>query len=192
MNFGEPGRTRDSAEWRASGSYGETVGIVRVSRPGRAHDDASLLRGDDCLDGVIAHLRDIGWSLLVTYWNGGLDARKLDALPDTVDGILIDGGNIPAPLLQRLAARVPVVMIGRAPDVRGHDVVTEEAVAGQPRRMLGRRACARLIEHIAARGLPPAAELVPGDLAIGASRYMSLSTQPLSWRRVRTSETESQ
>ena len=41
---------------------------------------------------MIAHLRDIGWSLLVTYWDGGsLDARKLDALPDKVDGILIDG-----------------------------------------------------------------------------------------------------
>ena len=70
MNLGEPGRTRDSAEQGSSGRYGETIGIVRVRRPGRSHDDPSPLSGDDSLDGVIAHVRDIGWSLLVTYWDG--------------------------------------------------------------------------------------------------------------------------
>ena len=56
------------------------------------------LSGDDSLDGVIAHVRDIGWSLLVTYWDeGNPDARKLDALPDKVDGILIDEGGHPRP-----------------------------------------------------------------------------------------------
>lgn len=145
------------------------------------------------MDGVLAHLRGIGWSLLVTYWDGGsLDARKLDALPDKVDGILIDGEAIPAPLLRRLAARVPVVTIGGVPDGRGHDGVTADVPAGQQRRLLGKRACARLIERIAAQGLPIAAELVPGELAIEAGRYISASTQSLSWRRVRTSETESQ
>ena len=101
------------------------------------------------MDGVLAHLRGIGWSLLVTYWDGGsLDARKLDALPDEVDGILIDGQGLPAPLLRRLAARVPVVTIGGGPDGRGHDGMTADAPAGQ-RRLLGKRACARLIERIA-------------------------------------------
>jgi DNA-binding LacI/PurR family transcriptional regulator len=153
----------------------------------------SFLSGDDSLDGVLAHLRGIGWSLLVTYWDGdSLDATKLDALPDKVDGILIDGGGIPAALLQRLAARVPVVTIGGAKDGRGPDPVTADATAGQQHRLLGKRACARLIERIAEQGMPIAAELVPGELAVGASCYKSLSTQPLSWRRVRTSETESQ
>ena len=87
---------------------------------------------------------------------------------------------------------MPVVTIGGAPDGRGHDGVTADAPAGQQRRLLGKRACARLIERIAAQGMPIAAELVPGELAIGASCYISASTQPLSWRRVRTSETESQ
>ena len=192
MNLGEPGPTWDGAEQSLSGRYSETIGIVRVKRRGRPHDGASFPSGDDSLDGVLAHLRGIGWSLLVTYWDGGSpDARKLAALPDKVDGILIDAGGIPAALLQRLEARVPVVTIGGAPDGRGHDGVTAGAPAGQ-RRLLGQRACARLIESIAAQGRPIAAELVPGELAIGASCHISRSTQPLSWRSVRTSETESQ
>ena len=139
----------------------QTIGIVRSKRPGRSTDDASPLSGDDPLDGVIAHIRDTGWSLLVTYWDGGiLDVRKLDTLPDKVDGILIDGGGIPAPLLQRLAARVPVVMIGRAPLL----------TAGRPRRLLGRRACARLIECITAPGLPNSVELVPGERPAKSAR----------------------
>lgn len=140
----------------------QTIGIVRSRRPGRSPGDAGPLSGDDPLDGVIAHIRDTGWSLLVTYWDGGiLDARKLDALPDKVDGILIDGGGIPAPLLQRLAARVPVVMIGRAPLL---------TVVGRPRRLLGWRACARLIECITAPGLPASVELVPGGRPAKSAR----------------------
>jgi hypothetical protein len=163
-----------------SGGYGETIGIVRARRPGRPRDDAACRGADDSLDGVLAHLRGTGWSLLVTYWDeGSLDARKLDALPDAVDGILIDGGAIPAPLLRRLAARVPVVTIEGTPDDRGHDGVTAEAPAGQ-RRLLGKRACARLIERIAAQGMPVAAELAPGEPATGASSYINVSTQPLS------------
>jgi hypothetical protein len=156
MNLEEPGHPRDTAEQSSSGRYGKTIGIVRVRRQGRSHDDASPL-GDDPLDGVIAHVRDIGWSLLITYWDGANPgAWQVDTLPDKVAGILADEGSIPAPLLERLAARVPVVIIGGAPDGSGHD--------GQPRRSLGRRACARLIEAIAAPGLPASVELVPGEL----------------------------
>ncbi len=157
MNLEEPGHPRETAEQGLSGRYGKTIGIVRVKRQGRSHDDASPLGGDDPLDGVIGHVRDIGWSVLVTYWDGANpDAWQVDTLPDKVAGILADEGDIPAPLLERLAARVPVVIIGRAPDGSGHD--------GQPRRLLGRRACARLIARIATPDLPAPAELVPGEL----------------------------
>jgi hypothetical protein len=157
MNLEEPGHARDAAEQGLSGRCGKTIGIVRVKPRGRSHDDASPLGGDDPLDGVIAHVRDIGWSLLVTYWDGANpDAWPVDALPDKVAGILADEGGIPALLLERLAARVPVVIIGRAPDGSGHD--------DQSRRLLGRRACARLIERIAAPGRPASVELVPGEL----------------------------
>jgi DNA-binding LacI/PurR family transcriptional regulator len=140
-----------------SGRYGKTIGIVRVRPPGRSHDDASPLGGDDPLDGVIAHVRDIGWSVLVTYWDvANPDACQVDTLPDKVAGILVDEGDIPAPLLERLAARVPVVIIGRAPLL---------TTVGQPRRLLGKQACARLIEAIAAPGRPASAELVPGEQA---------------------------
>jgi DNA-binding LacI/PurR family transcriptional regulator len=156
MNLEELGHARDTTEQGLSGRHGKTIGIVRVKRPGRSHDDASPLGGDDPLDGVIAHVRDMGWSLLITYWDGANpDACQADTLPDRVAGILADEGCIPAPLLERLAARVPVVIIGRAPDGSGHD--------DQPRRLLGRRACARLIERIAAPGLPAPAELVPDE-----------------------------
>jgi LacI family transcriptional regulator len=277
----------------------ETVGIVRVKCPEPTNGSTSLPGGYEPLDGVIAQLRDIGWSLLVTYWDGVTppDARQMDEMPGKVDGILIDEGGFPAPLLDRLAARVPVVIIGGPAAERGHDVVTADtragaaavlahlitehgsrrlfhlgglagepgvsrsraaleqvlrnhpstslvgtmqgpldqesgeraagrvlatmggqlpdaivcasdqtaagllrafaragvrvpedvAVAGfgaercpqpvgpllttveQPRRLLGRRACARLIERIATPDLPPAVELLPGELVIGAS-----------------------
>lgn len=157
MNLEEPGHARDTVEQSLPGRYGKTIGIVRVKRQGRPHDDAGPLGGDDCLDGVIAHVRDIGWSLLITYWDeADRDAGQVDTLPDKVDGILADEGCVAAPLLERLAARVPVVVIGRAPDKGGHD--------DQPRRLLGRRACARLIERIAAPGRPASVELVPGEL----------------------------
>ena len=157
MNLEEHGCARDTAEQGLSGRYGKTIGIVRVKRPGRSHDDARPLGGDDPLDGVIAHVRDVGWSLLITYWDGSsLGAWQVDTLPDKVAGILADEGGIPAPLLGRLAARVPVVLIGQAPDGSGQD--------DRPRRSLGRRACARLIERIAAPGRPASAELVPGEL----------------------------
>jgi DNA-binding LacI/PurR family transcriptional regulator len=155
MNLEELGHARDAAEQGMPGRYGKTIGIVRVRRPGSSHDDASPLVGDDPLDGVIAHVRDIGWSLLVTYWDvASPDACQMDMLPDKVAGILVDEGDIPAPLLERLAARVPVVIIGRAP---------RPTSVGQPRRMLGRRACARLIERIAAPDRPAPAELLPGE-----------------------------
>ena len=148
MNLEEPGHARDTAERSMPGRYGKTIGIVRVKRPGRSDDDASTLSGDDPLDGVIAHVRDIGWSVLVTYWDvASPDACQMDMLPDQVAGILVDEGGIPAPLLERLAARVPVVIIGRAPDGSGHD--------DQPRRLLGRRACARLIGRNRGAGVAP-------------------------------------
>jgi hypothetical protein len=154
MNLKEPGRAGDTAEQSSSRRYGRTIGIVRAKRQGRNPDDASPLGGDDPLDGVIAHVRDIGWSLLVTYWDeAGPDACHVDALPDKVAGILADEDGIPAPLLKRLAARVPVVIIGRAPDGGDHD--------DNPRRLLGRRACARLIERIATPGGPASVDLVP-------------------------------
>lgn len=157
MNLEELGHAKDTAKQGMSGRYGKTIGIVLVKRPGRPHDDASALSGDDPLDGVIAHVRDIGWSLLVTYWDAANpDACQTDALPDKVAGILADEGGIPAPLLERLAARVPVVLIGQAPGRSSHD--------DRPRRLLGRRACTRLIERIAVPGGPAAVELVPGEL----------------------------
>jgi DNA-binding LacI/PurR family transcriptional regulator len=156
MNLEEPGHARDTAERSMPARYGKTIGIVRVKRPGRSDDDASPLGGDDPLDGVIAHVRDIGWSLLITYWDvASPDACQMDMLPDQVAGILVDEGGIPAPLLERLAPRVPVVIIGRAP---------LPTTVGQSRRLLGRRACARLIERIAAPDRPAPAELVPGEL----------------------------
>jgi DNA-binding LacI/PurR family transcriptional regulator len=156
MNLEELGHARDTAEQSMPGRYRKTIGIVLVKRLGTPPDDVSALSGDDPLDGVIAHVRDMGWSLLVTYWDeANPDACHMEALPDKVAGILADEGGIPAPLLDRLAARVPVVIIGRAPDGCDHD--------DKPRRSLGRRACARLIERIAVPVRSASAELVEGE-----------------------------
>ena len=162
MNLEEPGHARDTAEQGSSRRYGRTIGIVRAKRPERSPDDASPLGGDDPLDGVIAHVRDIGWSLLITYWDvANPDTCQVDTLPDKVDGILADEGGIPAPLLERLAARVPVVIIGQAP---------RPAALGQPRRLLGRRACARLIERIAVPGPPASVDRLPDEMPATSTR----------------------
>lgn len=167
MNLEEPGHARDTAEQNPSRGYGRTIGIVRAKRPGRSPDGASPPGGDDPLDGVLAHVRDIGWSLLITYWDvANPDTCQVDTLPDKVDGILADEGSIPARLLERLAARVPVILIGQAPDRTSHD--------DQPRRLLGRRACTRLIERIAAPGEPASVELV----AAGQIQQAPTSARP--------------
>jgi LacI family transcriptional regulator len=106
----------------------EVIGVIRATCPESHHDDVNLGYYDEPLGGVIAQIRAAGWSLLDTSWDGvnAPDVPWLDAISGEVDGILVGEGSLPSLLLERLAARVPVVIIAGPPDTRGYDVVTTD------------------------------------------------------------------
>lgn len=106
----------------------EVIGIIRSCRLGSQHGDVRLGYYDEPLGGVIAQIRAAGWSLLDTSWDGvnAPDVPWLDAISGKVDGILIGEGSLPSRLLERLAARIPVVIIAGPPDTREYDVVTTD------------------------------------------------------------------
>ena len=103
-----------------------TIGIICTTRPQSSREDVNLGYHDEPLGGVIAQTRAADWSLLVSFWDGvnAPDVPRLDAIAGKVDGILIGEGSFPARLLERLAARVPVVIIAGTPLTREYDVVT--------------------------------------------------------------------
>jgi LacI family transcriptional regulator len=136
----EPGYIPGSITQSLSPRQKEIIGIIRVKRPKSHHDDVNLGYDDDPLGGVIAQIRTSGLSLLVTFWDGvnAPDVSRLDVIAGKVDGILIGEGSLPSRLLERLAGRVPVVMIAGPPDTRECDVVTTD----------DRAAAAAIVTHL--------------------------------------------
>jgi LacI family transcriptional regulator len=92
----------------------------------------NLLFYDEVLRGVEARIRDQEWSLLITFVHGSSEAGfpRLQAFSGMVDGMLIGEGIVPSPYIERLAARVPVVIIAGALDERAADVVTADNRSG--------------------------------------------------------------
>jgi LacI family transcriptional regulator len=137
----ELGYVPDAAAQSLSLRRTDMIGLVRPE--GHAvHDDienSNLLFHDEVLRGVEAHLRDVqphtrgrDVSLLITL-AGATHAAvspRLQALSGKVDGILITQGFVQSPLLERLAARIPLVIIGGAPSQRSADVVTADNRSG--------------------------------------------------------------
>src|SRR5258706_11805866 len=80
-----------------------------------ALEEVGLVYWDQVLRGVEERIRDTGWSLLIDFLHGNDTGRAhlagLDALSGKADGILIGEGFGAAGHIQRLAARVPVVII---------------------------------------------------------------------------------
>jgi LacI family transcriptional regulator len=128
----ELGYVPDSAAQSLSRRRKEVIGIVCIERPANHHENMNLTYTDELLHGVEAHIRTLGWSLLITFWNEATDPGfpRLDAMSGKVDGILVGEGSFPARLLERLATRVPVAVIAGPPDEREVDVVTADNRAG--------------------------------------------------------------
>jgi LacI family transcriptional regulator len=130
----ELGYVPDGAGRSLSRRRKDVIGLVCAERPAQQYDIESmnLLFYDEVLRGVEARIRDQEWSLLITFLQGSNDPdfSRLVAFCGKVDGILIGEGIVPTRFVERLAARVPVVIIAGAPDERAADVVTADNRSG--------------------------------------------------------------
>jgi LacI family transcriptional regulator len=132
----ELGYVPDGAAQSLSRRRKDVIGIVCVEREVEQYDieNVGLLYYDEVLRGVEALIRNKNWSLLITFMQaedvGEPDFRRLDALSGKVDGILIGEGFVASRYVERLAARVPVVVIAGTPGERAADVVAADNFSG--------------------------------------------------------------
>jgi LacI family transcriptional regulator len=129
------GYVPDGAAQSLSRRRKHIIGLVCVERLAPQQYDIesmSLLFYDEILRGVEQRIRDLNWSLLITYLreSDGADLARLHTLSGKVDGLLVGEGIVPPDELARLAERMPVVAVSGDPAVRAADVVTADNRAG--------------------------------------------------------------
>jgi LacI family transcriptional regulator len=132
--IGGPSYVPDGTAQSLSRRRKEVIGFICIQCPGQRQDveNKSPTYHDEVLRGVERRISGLGWSLLVTFWNGeaGQDFSQIAAMPGRVDGILISIGSFPSWLLEWIARRVPVAVIAGDPDERDVDVVTADNLSG--------------------------------------------------------------
>jgi LacI family transcriptional regulator len=130
----ELGYVPDGAAQSLSRRRKDVIGLVCVERPQQQYDieNMNLLFYDEVLRGVEAWIRDHEWSLLITFLQGANDPSfpRIESFSGKADGILIGEGIVPSPFIERLAARVPVVIFAGTPDEKAADVVTADNLSG--------------------------------------------------------------
>ena len=132
----ELGYVPDGAGQSLSRRRKDVIGLVCVEREVDHIDieNVGLLYYDEVLRGVEACIRHRNWSLLITFMTGDRpDFSRLDTLSGKVDGILIGEGFMASSIIERLAARVPVVVIAGNPGPPGEraaDVVAADNFSG--------------------------------------------------------------
>ena len=129
----ELGYVPDGAAQSLSRRRKDVIGLVCVEREVDYIDieNVGLLYYDEVLRGVEACIRHRNWSLLITFMQGDRpDFSRMDALSGKVDGILIGEGFVASSIIERLAARVPVVVIAGTPGERAADVVAADNFSG--------------------------------------------------------------
>jgi LacI family transcriptional regulator len=142
----ELGYVPDGAAQSLARSRKDVIGLVCVEHTGLKPnqydiESMSLLFYDEVMRGVEARIRELSWSLLITFLredeNSGATlpedepvAPRLLALSGKVDGLLIGEGVVPQPVLARLAKRVPVVVVAGDTAQRGVDVVSADNLSG--------------------------------------------------------------
>ena len=129
----ELGYVPDGAAQSLSRRRKDVIGLVCVERELEHFDieNVGLLYYDEVLRGVEACIRHRNWSLLITFMQGDRpDFSRLDSLSGKVDGILIGEGFVASPIIERLAARVPVVVIAGTPGETAADVVAADNFSG--------------------------------------------------------------
>ncbi len=130
----ELGYVPDGAAQSLSRRRKDVIGMVCVEREAQQYDieNMNLLFYDEVLRGVEARIRDQEWSLLITFLQGANDPGfpRLESFSGKVDGILIGEGIVPERFIERMAARVPLVIFAGTPDERAADVVTADNFSG--------------------------------------------------------------
>jgi LacI family transcriptional regulator len=132
----ELGYVPDGAAQSLSRRRKDVIGLVCKEREIALYDleDEGLLYYDQVLRGVEARIRHHDWSLLITFTQademGHPDVPRLDSLSGKVDGILIGEGFVVPGYIERLAARVPVVVIAGTPAEHAVDVVAADNFSG--------------------------------------------------------------
>jgi len=131
----ELGYVPDGAAQSLSRRRKDVIGLVCKEREvDYALENAGLLYYDQVLRGVEELIRAHDWSLLMTFMQadetGEPDVPRLDALSGKVDGILLGEGFVASHYIERLAARVPVVVIAGIPGEQSADVVAADNFSG--------------------------------------------------------------
>jgi LacI family transcriptional regulator len=111
----------------------DVIGLVCVEREVDHIDieNVGLLYYDEVLRGVEAIIRHRNWSLLITFMQGDRpDFSRMDSLSGKVDGILIGEGFVAPSIIERLATRVPVVVIAGTLGERAADIVAADNFSG--------------------------------------------------------------
>jgi LacI family transcriptional regulator len=131
----ELGYVPDGAAQSLSRRRKDVIGLVCMEREAQPYDieNVGLLYYDELLRGVEARIRNHDWLLLLTFMqadDGNPDFARLDSLSGKVDGILIGEGFVARRHLERLAARVPVVVIAGIPAEGAADVVAADNFSG--------------------------------------------------------------
>jgi LacI family transcriptional regulator len=123
----------DGAAQSLSRRRKEVIGLVSVERLGPESDveQMNLLFVDEVLRGVEASLREIGWSLLISFLQPS-DAvyQRLLSMSGKIDGLLIAEGIVDAQQLHHLSARLPIVLVAGSPHEPIVDVVAADNRSG--------------------------------------------------------------
>ncbi|HEY7146571.1 MAG TPA: LacI family DNA-binding transcriptional regulator [Streptosporangiaceae bacterium] len=127
------GYVPDGAAQSLSRRRKDVIGLVAVERfsPESDIEQTSLLFVEQVLRGVEALLREIGWSLLISFLQVGDSAfERLRAVSGKVDGLLISEGIVSSRQLADLSARLPIVLVAGSPDETQADVVDADNRTG--------------------------------------------------------------
>jgi LacI family transcriptional regulator, galactose operon repressor len=142
----ELGYVPDGAAQSLARSRKDVIGLVCVEHTGLKPnqydiESMSLLFYDEVMRGVEARIRELSWSLLITFLredeNSGTTLAadgpvqsRLHTLSGKVDGLLIGEGVVPSSVVTQLARRVPLVVVAGDMAQRGVDVVAADNWSG--------------------------------------------------------------
>jgi LacI family transcriptional regulator len=129
----ELGYVPDGAAQSLSRRRKEVIGLVSLESrsPDSDIEQTSLLFVEEVLRGAEAALRDVGWSLLISFLRAADGAYdKLRSMSGKVDGLLITEGILSPRQLTSLVHRLPVVVVAGSQDERNVDVVDADNRAG--------------------------------------------------------------
>jgi LacI family transcriptional regulator len=133
----ELGYVPDGAAQSLSRRRKDIIGMMCIEREKAEQHDIEtecLLYYDEVQRGVQERIRDSQWLLLSTFMQtdglGEPDLSRLNPLSGKVDGILIGEGFTASRYIQRLAARLPVVVVAGTLGAQAADVVAADNFSG--------------------------------------------------------------